>query len=116
MKLVIAIIQDYDTSAFLTQLASNGIMATRIASAGGFLRQGNTTVFSAVDDDQVVLVKRILARTCGNRNQSWPESEASYLEDETEHVAATRIGGGVAFVVRIAHFEKVPGTSVLPGT
>jgi uncharacterized protein YaaQ len=110
MKFVIAIIQDYDTNAFLTALSSNGIMSTRIASAGGFLRQGNTTVFSVVEDDQVPLFKRLLKQHCGDRTQHWPELDLG--DEDLEHVAATRVGGGVAFVVRVAHFEKVP----IPGS
>jgi len=110
MKFVIAVIQDYDTNAFLTALSTNGIMATRIASAGGFLRQGNTTVFSVVEDDQVPTVKRLLKQSCGDRNEHWPET--SLGEEELEHVAATRVGGGVAFVVRVSHFEKVPVTKL----
>jgi len=109
MKLVIAVIQDYDTNTLLTAFSNNGIMATRIASAGGFLRQGNTTVFSAVEDDQVPLVKRLLASNCGNREDPSAEEQMRFVDaDEFEHFAASRIGGGVAFVARLAHFEKVP--------
>jgi len=107
MKFVIAVIQDYDTNAFLTALSANGIMSTRIASAGGFLRQGNTTVFSVVEDEQVALVKRLLKQHCGDRNQHWPELGLDLCDEDLEHVAATRVGGGVAFVVRVSHFEKV---------
>jgi len=56
VKLVIAIIQDYDTDAFLKAISRQALMATRIASAGGFLRTGNTTVFMGVEDGQVPLV------------------------------------------------------------
>ena len=112
MKFVIAVIQDYDTNAFLTALSSNGIMATRIASAGGFLRQGNTTVFSVVEDDQVPVIKRLLKQHCGDRNEHWPELE--WGEEDLEHVAATRVGGGVAFVIRVSHFEKVAPTASRP--
>ncbi len=106
MKFVIAVIQDYDTNAFLTALSSSNIMSTRIASAGGFLRQGNTTVFSVVEDDQVPLFKQLLRQHCGDRQEHWPALDVT--EEDLEHVAATRVGGGVAFVVRVAHFEKVP--------
>ena len=108
MKLVVAVIQDYDTNDFLKALSHHGIMATRIASAGGFLRQGNTTVFSAVDDDQVLLVKQLLSRHCGNRADTAAEDHFTLMDaSEFEHFAATRIGGGVAFVAKISHFEKV---------
>jgi uncharacterized protein YaaQ len=108
MKLVIAVIQDYDTDAFLKAVTNHGLMATRIASAGGFLRMGNTTVFLGVEDDQVHLVKKLLLEHCRIREVTSPTDFLSFLDDsECEHVTSTRIGGGVAFVARVERFEKM---------
>ena len=107
MKLVIAVIQDYDTDTFLRAVTRHGLMATRIASAGGFLRTGNTTVFLGVEDEQVPLVKQLLLEHCRIREVVTPATDLLYLDDsELEHVAASRIGGGVAFVARVSRFEK----------
>jgi uncharacterized protein YaaQ len=109
MKLVVAVIQDYDTDAFLKALCSHGMTATRIASAGGFLRAGNTTVFMGVHDEHVPLVKRLLNQHCRLREDSRSLIDVGILDDsEFEHVCATRVGGGVAFVARVSHFEQVP--------
>ena len=108
MKLVVAVIQDYDTDTFLKAITAHNLMATRIASAGGFLRAGNTTVFMAVEDDEVALVKRLLSQCCRNRqDQSLAECVHFLDSDEFEHVVSSRIGGGVAFVARLSHFEKI---------
>ena len=108
MKLVIAVIQDYDTDSLLKAVTAHGLMATRIASAGGFLRAGNTTVFMAVEDDQVALIKRLLSRHCRNREDESIVEQLPFLDSyESEHVAASVIGGGVAFVARLTHFEKM---------
>ena len=107
MKLVIAIIQDYDTDAFLKAVSQNNLMATRIASAGGCLRTGNTTVFMGVEDDQVALVKRLLLEHCRIREEQSVAEELPFVDDaDFEHICATRIGGGVAFVARLERFEK----------
>jgi uncharacterized protein YaaQ len=107
MKLVVAIIQDYDTDAFLRAVSSHNLMATRIASAGGFLRTGNTTVFMGVEDDQVPLVQRLLIEHCRNREQQAVAEELPFVDDaDFEHISVSRIGGGVAFVARVEHFEK----------
>ena len=107
MKLVIAIIQDYDTDAFLKAVSKNNLMATRIASAGGFLRTGNTTVFMGVEDDQVALVKHLLIEHCRIREEQTVAEDLPFIDDtDFEHICATRIGGGVAFVARIERFEK----------
>ena len=107
MKIVIAIIQDYDTDTFLKSISQNNLMATRIASAGGFLRAGNTTVFMVVEDDQVALVKQLLLEHCRIREeQAIPEDFPFADVADFEHICATRIGGGVAFVARVDRFEK----------
>ena len=43
MKLLLAIVRDSDTQAMLPDLLSHEFRVTRIASTGGWLRQGNTT-------------------------------------------------------------------------
>lgn len=107
MKLVVAVIQDYDTDAFLTAVSAHGFGATRIASAGGFLRAGNTTVFMGVDDDQVTLVKRLLAEHCRLREDEVDAPIDCWDEGDLTNICPTRLGGGVAFVARVAHFERV---------
>jgi uncharacterized protein YaaQ len=107
VKLVIAIIQDYDTDAFLKAISRQGLMATRIASAGGFLRTGNTTVFLGVEDDQVPLVKRLLVDHCRVREEQAVAEALPFLDDaDFEHISISRIGGGVAFVARVERFER----------
>ena len=107
MKIVIAVIQDYDTDSFLKAVSQNNLMATRIASAGGFLRTGNTTVFMGVEDDQVPLVKRLLVEHCRIREVQTMAEDLPFVEDaDFEHICATRLGGGIAFVARVERFEK----------
>jgi uncharacterized protein YaaQ len=112
MKLVVAIIQDYDTDTFLKAVCRHGIGATRIASAGGFLRAGNTTVMMGVDDQQVPLVKRLLTEHCRLREESIDPLTELWDEGAIENISPTRLGGGVAFVARVAHFERVPRAPV----
>jgi uncharacterized protein YaaQ len=53
MKLIIAIIRDEDSESVSTALVMAGYRVTRIASTGGFLRRGSTTLMIGVEDDQV---------------------------------------------------------------
>src|SRR4051794_27970720 len=70
MKLIVAIVQDYDCDRLLRALSANGFRATRIASTGGFLRMGNTTVFMGVPDERVSACIDILKQTCRRRVDS----------------------------------------------
>lgn len=53
MKLIIAILRDEDSDTVSTALVTAGYRVTRIASTGGFLRRGSTTLMVGVEDDQV---------------------------------------------------------------
>ena len=53
MKMIIAIIRDRDTNPVSTALTSAEFRVTHIASTGGFLRRGNSTLFIGVDDEKV---------------------------------------------------------------
>ena len=49
MKLIIAIVQDEDTSRLVNALMKEGFSVTKLATTGGFLRAGNTTLLLGVD-------------------------------------------------------------------
>lgn len=53
MKLIIAIIRDNDNESVSQGLISAGFRVTRVASTGGFLRRGNTTIMLGVADEKV---------------------------------------------------------------
>jgi uncharacterized protein YaaQ len=53
MKLIIAILNDQDAEAVLQALVEHAFRATRIASSGGFLRKGNTTLLIGTESDRV---------------------------------------------------------------
>ena len=53
MKLVVAVVQSEDASGLLTQLSNRGFRATRIKTAGGFLREANATIFVGVEAEDV---------------------------------------------------------------
>ena len=52
MKLIIAIVQDEDSSRLIGQLMNDGFGVTKLATTGGFLRAGNTTLLVGVEDDR----------------------------------------------------------------
>lgn len=60
MKLMIAIIPDTVTDDASLSLTGEGYRVTRIASTGGFLRRGNSTLLIGIEDDQVDKATEIL--------------------------------------------------------
>ncbi|HEX7975607.1 MAG TPA: cyclic-di-AMP receptor [Anaerolineales bacterium] len=53
MKLIIAILRDSDNEPVSQALIASSFRVTRIASTGGFLRRGSSTIMVGVDDGKV---------------------------------------------------------------
>lgn len=70
MKLVVAIVQNDDADDLLDALIAADYRATRLASTGGFLRQGNTTIIVGIPEAAVSEVLNIVAaHTSPNQRQ-----------------------------------------------
>ena len=70
MKLLITIVQDQDVPGLLEILMENGFSATKLASTGGFLRVGNTTLLIGVDNNKVEGALALIKKTCKKREQN----------------------------------------------
>jgi uncharacterized protein YaaQ len=53
MKMIITIINDIDNEPVSQGLIKSGFRVTRVASTGGFLRRGQTTLMIGVADEKV---------------------------------------------------------------
>src|SRR5437870_11354679 len=66
---MVVIVQADDAAALLEALNAREVRATRIDTAGGFLKRGNVTFFLGVDERQVESVKVAIQQTCRTRTQ-----------------------------------------------
>lgn len=64
MKLIIAIIRDEDSDPASQALVEAGFRVTRIASTGGFLRRGSTTLMIGVEDEKVDEAIQVIQENC----------------------------------------------------
>ncbi len=108
MKLVIAVVQDLDADDVVSVLTQAGYRVTRIATTGGFFRQGNTTLLSGVEDEQVAGLIALLRKTCKRRTRMMPiaPNSAEHPIMIGAYVEVT-IGGATLFVFNVEHFEQV---------
>jgi uncharacterized protein YaaQ len=53
MKLILTVMRDEDTEPVSHSLIQSGFRVTRIASTGGFLRRGQSTMIIGVEDEKV---------------------------------------------------------------
>jgi uncharacterized protein YaaQ len=64
MKMIVAILQDDDTDVVVKALLDTEICVSRIASTGGFLRQGSSTLMIGIDDECVDEAIKIINNHC----------------------------------------------------
>jgi uncharacterized protein YaaQ len=64
MKLIIAIIRDNDNEPVSRALTSADYRVTCVASTGGFLRRGSSTLLIGVEDERVQRALEIIRETC----------------------------------------------------
>lgn len=64
MKMIVAILQDEDAEAVTHALMESKLIVTEIASSGGFLRQGSSTLMIGVDDGDVDEAIQIINNNC----------------------------------------------------
>lgn len=114
MKLVLAIIHDYDVDPVLRALIARGFSVTRIASAGGFLRTGNVTILIGAEDDKVEICVGILAQTGAHRVVP-PPADVQFAYDDTtaNGVASVSLGGVSVFVLSVERFERIMATGTV---
>lgn len=108
MKLVVAVIQDKDSHRLLGALTQASFRATKLASTGGFLREGNTTLLVGVEDEQVERVVTIIKNTCRAREQLvTPLSPMGGPADSyIPYPVEIMVGGATVFVLNVTRFAK----------
>ena len=67
MKLIIAIIDDEFSGKVVKALMAEKIRATKLASTGGFLSSGNTTLLVGVEDERLEEISKLISDLCKNK-------------------------------------------------
>jgi len=109
MKLLLTIVQDADANGLQRVLIENGFQSTKLASTGGFLREGNTTLLIGIEDHDVARAKEIIHATCRERvkavtpSPSITDMQEGYLAMPME----VTVGGAVVFVLGVEEYAKL---------
>ena len=108
MKLILAIVNNDDSTRVSAALTEAGFGVTRLATSGGFLMVGNTTLLIGTEDDQVQKAMEIIREHCPTRKQV-NAATASYGRGMS-HMSIqeeVKVGGATIFVLDVAHMEKI---------
>ena len=109
MKLIVAIVQDEDASRLIGQLMNDGFGVTKLATTGGFLRAGNTTLLVGVEDDRFDTAMGIIEKICKSRTQiaPSPSSMVGVPGSYTPYPIEVVVGGATIFVLSVDQFVKL---------
>jgi uncharacterized protein YaaQ len=108
MKLIMSIVHSDDAGQLVDALTGAGYRATTISTTGGFLRQGNATIFVGTDDENLPQVLELIRQNCHTRTQyinplpPVMEPGEMYLPSPVE----VQVGGATVFVLDVVQFEQ----------
>lgn len=109
MKLLLTIVQDADVGRLQQALNESGFQSTKLASTGGFLREGNTTLLVGVEDDDVEQVKTLIHDTCRERTRVIPGGSPFHAPEATfaGPPVEVPVGGAIVFVLAVESFVRL---------
>ena len=109
MKLIIAIVQDEDAARLVSNLMNEGYSVTKLATTGGFLRAGNTTLLLGVDEEKFQGAMDIIEKVCKSRKQIAPSptSMVGMPGSYTPYPIEVVVGGAIVFVLTVDQFLKL---------
>ena len=107
MKLIMSIVNSDDAGRLVDALTLAGYRATTISTTGGFLRQGNATIFVGTEDEKVSHVLQLIHDNCQTRTQFVnplpPVMEPGEMYMPTP--VDVQVGGATVFVLDVVQFE-----------
>ena len=109
MKLVLAIVQDDDALDLIEELNDKGFRVTKLATTGGFLKSGNTSLMIAVEIYKVDVVINVIEEVCKRRKQvvstqpGLSGESGMYMPFPLE----VEVGGATVFVIDVDKFVKI---------
>lgn len=111
MKLVLAITDDEDSADLIEALNENAFRVTKLATTGGFLKSGNTTLMIGVEEEKVDEVIDIIRKLCKKRKEvvvpSANINTGSDMMMQYPLKVEAETGGATIFVVDVDKFVRV---------
>lgn len=109
MKLVIAMVQDDDALDVVDAITDAGFRVTKLASTGGFLKAGNTTLIIGVEAEKVQKVIDVVEDICKKRKQiiTTPTPITGNVDMYMSYPIEVEVGGATIFVVDVDQFIKI---------
>lgn len=109
MKMVIAIVQDDDSLDVVDALTEKNFRVTKLATTGGFLKSGNTTLMIGVEKENVEAVIDIIKDICQKRTEvvASPSPLTGSPGIYMQYPIEVEVGGATVFVLDVDQFVRI---------
>lgn len=107
MKLLLAIVSNDDASSVISALNNESFQVTKLATTGGFLSMGNTTLICGVDDKLVDKAIDIIGSESKRRTEISPGAAAFMPGEFAAMPVEVTVGGATVFVLDVEKFVKL---------
>ena len=96
-----------DASAVTSALTKNNFYMTRLATTGGFLRAGNTTLIVGTEDELVDKCIETIGSEAKRRTEIVPSTASYDIGRYASFPVEVQIGGATIFVLDVEQFIKL---------
>ncbi|MFV0480321.1 MAG: cyclic-di-AMP receptor [Anaerorhabdus sp.] len=107
MKLILAIVSNDDSSAVSSALTKENYSVTRLATTGGFLRAGNTTMIVGCEDDRVEKAIEVIGEKSKRRTEIVPSTASYDVGRYASFPVEVQVGGATIFILDVSQFIKL---------
>ena len=106
MKLILAIMSNDDSPAVSSALTKENYQVTRLATTGGFLRAGNTTLIVGTDD-KIERAIEVIGEYSRRRTEVVPSTASYDIGRYASFPVEVQVGGATIFVIDVEKFIKL---------
>ena len=107
MKLMLIILNNEDVIDVTKALLKNKYYVTKLASTGGVINSGNTTLLLGVEDNDVEIVKDIVGNFSKTRKKKVLPDETSDLNVFSFLPSSVKVSGATIFVLNVDEYHKL---------
>ena len=107
MKMLIAIVQDQDSHILMDELSERDFRMTKLASTGGFLKAGNTTILMGIDEARIPEALSIIENNCKSRDMTTSLMSVTMPGDAyIPYPVVLKVGGATVFILDVESFVR----------
>lgn len=106
MKLIIAVVSNDDSHSLSNALTKENFSVTKLATTGGFLKIGNTTLLIGTEDALVDKCIEIISEESKQRTELVPSTASYDVGRFATFPVEVQVGGATIFVLDVEKFVK----------